>query len=191
MDAYRDRSDAEALVAKLEDKGLPAAYVYSCEWENLNKDPYFCVTIGRSGSEPEAQAYIEDAKKAGYPKVYVKYTGERLGHRVYYYLYSEGENVEETADKVVLRDVSCESVSDEDDEGPMDLVIDADTVFDESCDTSFFDGYQKGDTPLEWIHHARELEDKEPDHGPSLLGVYEVSLTGKHVDRYYGAYWWD
>ena len=73
----------------------------------------------------------------------------------------------------------------------MDLVIDTDTVFDESCETAFFDGYQEGDTPLEWIHHARELEDKEPDRGPLLLGVYEVSLTGNHVDRYYGAYWWD
>ena len=191
MNAYKDRSEADALATELKDKGLPASYVYSCDWENLNKEPYFCVTIGRSGSEPEAQAYIEDAKNAGFPKAYVKYTGERLDHRVYYYLYSEGENVEATADKVTLFEVTCESVSDEDDEGPMDLVIDADTVFDESCDTSFFSGYHDGDTPLEWIHHARELEEKEPDRGPALIGVYEVSLTGKHVDRYYGSYWWD
>ncbi len=191
VEAFKDREDADALVTKLEGEGLPASYVYSCDWENLNKDPYFCVTIGKSGSEPEAQAYIEDAKKAGYPKAYVKYTGERLGHRVYYYQYTEGEDVEVTEDKVILHEVSTESVSDEDDEGPMDLVIDADTVFDGSCDTSAFDGYQKGDTPLEWIHHARELEKKDPDHGPALLGVYEVTLTGKHIDRYYGAYWWD
>ena len=112
-------------------------------------------------------------------------------YRVYYYLYDEGENVEVGKDKVVLHEVSCENVNDEEDEGPMDLVIDADTVFDESCDTSVFDGYQKGDTPLEWIHHARKLENDEPDRGPLLIGVYEVSLTGKHVDKYYGAYWWD
>ena len=118
-------------------------------------------------------------------------TGSEDEYRVYYYLYSEGNNVEVTKDKVILYEVSCENVNDEDDEGPMDLIIDTDTVFDESCDTSFFDGYQKGDTPLEWIHHARELENKEPDRGPLLIGVYEVSLTGSHVDRYYGAYWWD
>ncbi len=112
-------------------------------------------------------------------------------YRVYYYLYSEGENVEESADKIILREVSCQNINDEDDEGPKDLIIDADTVFDESCDTSFFDGYRRGDTPLEWIHHARELEEKDPEHGPALLGVYDVSLTGNHVDRYYGSYWWD
>ena len=112
-------------------------------------------------------------------------------YRVYYYLYSEGENVEVNNDEAVLYEVSCENVNDEEDEGPMDLVIDADTVFDESCDTSVFDGYQKGDTPLEWIQHARQLELEDPDRGPLLIGVYEVSLTGRHVDRYYGAYWWD
>ena len=78
VNAYKDRSDAEALVTKLEEKGLPASYVYSCDWENLNKEPYYCVTIGKSGSEPEAQAYIEDAAKAGFPDAYVKYTGERI-----------------------------------------------------------------------------------------------------------------
>ena len=112
-------------------------------------------------------------------------------YRVYYYLYDEGENIEESEDKIIIREVSCQNIKDEDDEGPMDLIIDADTVFDESCDTSSFDGYRNGDTPLEWIHHARALEDKDPEHGPALIGVYDVSLTGNHVDRYYGSYWWD
>ena len=76
IDAFKDEEDAKALVAKLQDKDLPAFYVYSCDWENLNKDPYYCVTIGRSDTEDGAKAYMNDAKEAGYGSAYVKYTGD-------------------------------------------------------------------------------------------------------------------
>ncbi len=151
MNAFKERSDAEALAVKLEDKGLPASYVYSCDWENLNKDPYYCVTIGRSGSESEAQGYLEGAKQAGYPKAYIKYTGEKLGHRVNY------------------------------------------TVFDKSCDMQYFPYYQNGDSPLEWFNHIKDIKDTEEyqAQGGALMGVFEVDMTGDHVDRFYGSYWWD
>ena len=28
-------------------------------------------------------------------------------------------------------------------------------------------------------------------HGPALKGVFEVSITGDHIDKFYGSYWWD
>ena len=78
IDAFKEEKDAEALVAKLKDKGLPAVYVYSCDWENMNKDPYYCVSIGRAYMESEADGYLDDAKKAGYESAYVKYTGDHV-----------------------------------------------------------------------------------------------------------------
>ena len=78
VDAFKEESDAKALVAKLEDKGLPASYVYSCDWENLNKEPYYCVTVGRSVLEFEARAYMDDVKAAGYASAYIKYSGDHI-----------------------------------------------------------------------------------------------------------------
>ena len=189
--AYTKRSDAEALAAKLEDAGLPASYVYSCDWENLNKDPYYCVTIGRSGSEPEAQAYTEDAKKAGFAKAYVKYTGERLGHRVDYTVFDESR-IEISPSKVVLKDVTVDDLSG-DNTGDATLIVDKDTVFDKSCDMQFFSYYQDGTSPLEWFNHVNDIRDTEEYQSQTgaLMGVFEVDITGTHVDRFYGSYWWD
>lgn len=75
VDAFKNEDDAKALVAKLQALDLPAFYVYSCDWENLNKDPYYCVTIGRSETKAEAESYKDAAKSAGYGSAYVKYTG--------------------------------------------------------------------------------------------------------------------
>ena len=189
--AYKERLDAETLVAKLEDEGLPASYVYSCDWENLNKDPYYCVSIGRSGSEEEAQAYIADAKKAGYPKAYVKYTGEKLGHRVNYTVFDES-GIDISSSKAVLKDVTIDDFSG-DDTGEATLIVDKDTVFDKTCDMQFFPYYQEGDSPLEWFNHISDIRDSAEyqAQGGALRGVFEVDITGNHVDRYYGSYWWD
>lgn len=189
--AFKERLDAETLITKLEDKGISASYVYSCDWENLNKDPYYCVTIGRSGSEEEAQAYIEDAKKAGFPKAYVKYTGEKLGHRVNYTVFDESR-IDISSSKAVLKNVTVEDFSG-DDTGEATLIVDKDTVFDKTCDMQFFPYYQEGDSPLEWFNHINDIRNSEEyqAQGGALRGVFEVDITGNHVDRYYGSYWWD
>ncbi|MCR5590635.1 MAG: SPOR domain-containing protein [Lachnospiraceae bacterium] len=180
--SFSDRQDALNLVEKLEGKGFEAYCIYTPEWENLSSDPYWSVTIGRSGSEPEAQAYIEDAKAAGYKDAYVKYTGDRLSHRLYCYVYSTGD-VKITDSKVTLNDVPTELLSgNSEDEGPMTLTVDASTVFDSSCEMEFFHGYKKGETPLEWYNHAE---------GTDIMGVFDVGVTGNHIDSIYGSYWWD
>ncbi len=76
INAFKKEADAKVLVKELTDKELPAFCVYSCDWENLNKEPYYCVTVGKSASESEAKSYMDDAKKAGYSSAYVKYTGK-------------------------------------------------------------------------------------------------------------------
>ena len=182
VESFKEKQLALDLVDKLKDKGLEAYSIYSCEYENLNKDPHWCVTIGLSGSEPEAQAYIDDAAKAGYPDAYVKYTGDRLCKRVYCYIYSD-QGLEITPSKVTMNEVPTEDLSgDSDAEGPRTLVVDSATVFDKSCDMQSFAGYKQGVSPLEWFNNTK---------GPDLLGVYDVSITGDHIDAVYGNYWWD
>jgi hypothetical protein len=48
---------------------------------------------------------------------------------------------------------------------------------------------------LEWFLKNDELAKADFDSysggGPALLGVFDVSVTGDHVDRFYGSYWWD
>ena len=156
--------------------------IYTPEWENLNKDSYWCVTVGKSAIKYRAEELIADVEQAGYKGAYVKYTGERLSHRIYYYLYSPSDAAI-TPSKVTLEDVTTVELSGtEEDEGPMTLIVDADTVFDKTCDMQYFPGYKEGQSPLEWFNSTS---------GEDLMGVFEVSIEGKHVESFYGSYWWD
>lgn len=177
-----DKEESLALVQDLKDKGLDAYCIYTPEWENLNADRYWSVTVGMSADEERAKELIPDVEKAGYKGAYIKYTGERLSHRADIYIYSPGD-VKITPSKVTFEDVSTEDLSGtEEDEGPRTLIVDADTVFDKTCDMQFFPGYKEGQSPLEWFS-STSAED--------LLGVFEVSINGDHIESFYGSYWWD
>ena len=180
--SFKERQEALDLVDKLDEQGIEAYSIYTPEYENLNKEPYWCVTIGRSGSEPEAQAYIDAAQKAGFPDAYVKYTGNRLCKRIYCYIYA-GNSLEITPSKVTMNEVPVEELSGTSySEGPATLTIDSATVFDKSCNMQPFTGYKEGMSVLDWFNKANE---------PDLLGVFDVSITGTHVDGIYGSYLWD
>ena len=177
-----ERQESLDLVKDLKDKGLDAYCIYTPEWENLNRDSYWCVTVGKSASKERAEELIADVEQAGYKGAYVKYTGERLGHRIYYYVYAPSDVVV-TPSKVTLEDVTTVELSgSEEDEGPMTLIVDSDTVFDKTCDMQYFPGYKEGQSPLEWYNSASETD---------LMGVFEVSIEGNHVESFYGSYWWD
>ena len=177
-----EKQESLDLVKDLKDKGLDAYCIYTPEWENLNSGRYWCVTVGKSESEERANEMIPDVENAGYKGAYVKYTGARKCNMIYYYMYSAGDAVI-TPSKVTLNDVPTEALSGtEEDEGPMTLIVDSDTVFDKTCDMQFFPGYKEGESPLEWFNSAK---------GEDLMGVFEVSISGNHVDSFYGSYWWD
>ena len=191
--AFAQKVDADALVSKLAESGVEASYIYTPDWENMNPDPWFCVTMGRCATQDEAKALLPAARRAGFSDAYVKHTGRRTGHRLYFYRYG-AEALTEEAGQVTLHDVPVEDLSGGLD-GRLTLVVDEDTQFDPSCDTAFFGNYRAGDTPLDWLKYNMELMQSDPDlyaaSGPALLGVFEVSVTGSHIDRFYGSCWWD
>ena len=191
LGAFKEKTDAEALVVRLEDEGISASYVYSCDWENMNNDPYYCVTLGKFYTEQEAKDNIDNAKQAGYENAYVKYTGERLGHRVNYTVFDESK-ISISPTEAVLKDVTIDDFSGEN-TGDVTLIVDSNTVFDDSCELQFFAYYQDGMTPLDWFNHINEIRDTEEyqAQGGALMGVFEVDITGNHVDKFYGSYWWD
>jgi hypothetical protein len=181
-----EKQESVDLVNDLREKGLDAYCIYTPEYENLNSGSYWCVTVGKSESESEAQALIESVEKAGYKGAYVKYTGERLSHRIYFYVYAPSD-AQITESKITLNEVQTEELSGcDEDEGPMTLVVDSDTVFDKTCDLNSFTGYKTGQSPLEWYNANTSGEESM-----NVMGVYEVSITGNHVDSFYGSYWWD
>ncbi|MCR5001048.1 MAG: SPOR domain-containing protein [Lachnospiraceae bacterium] len=191
--SYKDRAKAVELNDVLKEKGFEPDYLFAPEWDNLSDEPYYCITAGICHTKEAADVILGEAKKAGYKDAYIKFTGERTGHRIYYIVYDEGK-LDISPDEVIINDVQIEELSG----GSGDtatLIVDKDTVFDESCETEFFGNYKQGDTPLEWYNTNQDMIDKDVDEyisgGSALKGVFEVSITGNHVDRFYGSYWWD
>lgn len=191
--SLKDREKAVELSDKLKEKGFEAEYVYSPEWENLNEEPYYCVTADTCHTKEAADVILEEVKKAGFKDAYVKFTGNRREHRIYYVVYDESK-LDISADEVLINDVQIEELSGGYGETAT-LIVDKDTVFDKTCETEFFGNYRDGDSPIEWYNYNKELIDTDYDKysssGPALKGVFEVGITGNHVDRFYGSYWWD
>ncbi|MBQ6967455.1 MAG: hypothetical protein IJP84_06090 [Lachnospiraceae bacterium] len=199
--AAKDYDTAVKDGRKLYELGYESYVCYSPEWEGLSKDAYFCVTAGRFTDKKEAEARLENVKKAGFKDAYIKHSGSRKYNTLDYYNYGDVET-EEKDDRVILKDVIVNiknnwypSFDEAEPEYKMTLVIDKNTVFDDSCEMEFFGNYEKGDSPLKWYKRNLELMEKDPDkymsNGPALSGIFEVGITGDHIDRFFGSYWWD
>ena len=162
-----------------------ARIVYAPEWENLTDQPYYCLTAGTCSSSEEAQKLLDEVKAAGHSDAYVKYSGDRASSKVFITVYDES-TMEVLSDKVIFHDVQVNDTSYESNM-EMTLIVDDETLFDPTCDMNPFDNYTEGESPLSWI---RDNYGKD-DGSLTLMGVFEVSLSGNHVDRYFGCYWWD
>lgn len=67
------------------------------------------------------------------------------------------------------------------------LVLDEKTeLVNPAVDEGYFPMYQEGDTAFQW--YRRLYLDENP---MSPLGVFPVDVTGNHIDRIYGSFWWD
>lgn len=170
---------------KLETKGFDGKIVYAPEWSNITDEPYYCLSAGTSETENEAKDLLEKVKEAGFSDAYVKYSGDRTIKTVKCIIYSESQ-IQIFDDKIIIGSVLVTDVTGID-SCQATLVVDADTKFADTCDLSFFEGYEDGDSPFDWIrkNYGQSSETQ------ALIGVFEVSVTGNHVDEYYGSYWWD
>lgn len=80
--------------------------------------------------------------------------------------------------------------------GKFRLIVDENTVFDKA-DSEGYAGRQDGDKPIDWYRRCLEVVDRgeDPPDAPGMItamsGVFDVEVTGSHIDRFYGAYWWD
>jgi hypothetical protein len=191
--AFESRDEADDLAEQIKAKGYDAYVVFSPEWENLSPKSYYCVTFDKCMTETWAEGTLVNAQSAGFDDAYVKFSGKRVQHRICYTVYSHDE-MEFHQDKVILNDVHTSSNAG-DESGTKTLIIDKDTIFDPSCQMEPFANYEDGDTVLGWFLKNDELARNDPDsysqYGPALIGVFDVSITGDHIDRFYGCYWWD
>lgn len=55
----------------------------------------------------------------------------------------------------------------------------------------YYAGYEEHMSALEWIDKLRCADEDMVSNGISLLGVYNMTVTGSHVDKIHGLFWWD
>ena len=75
--AFGTYEEAERYMVAARGAGLPADVFLTTDWNNLNSDPYYVVSVGTSAAESIAAELCDMAKKRGYPDAYVKFTGAR------------------------------------------------------------------------------------------------------------------
>ena len=68
-------------------------------------------------------------------------------------------------------------------EGQRELILDEKT---ELVHPEQLDGWEAGLNAVQWIDHLCAREG-----GTGASGVYDADVTGDHIDRVYGLYWWD
>ncbi|MCR5370217.1 MAG: hypothetical protein K6E83_05860 [Clostridium sp.] len=67
------------------------------------------------------------------------------------------------------------------------LTIDASTeLVNADADSGMFPGFQKGDSAARWY---RRLYNSDNPAEP--CGIFKIDVTGNHIDRIYGSFWWD
>ena len=206
ISAARDSESAHDRLVSLGGNGYSAEIVYSPEWDELNPEPYYCVTAGRYETKEEAEAILEDVKKAGYKDAYVKYSGTcTVTYKTLTCMAPmevellDNAAIIKSSEHIALTYTFDEFYKDgnehhfEIEPGDVLLIVDEDTVFDPSCETEFFTNYEDGDTPLEWLRKNVESIENDPDSAAdmALLGIFELGTVGNRVDRFYGSYWWD
>lgn len=74
--ACKESANAETIAGEARNAGFSSAAVYtSTDWENLNPERWYVVSLGQYGSQSDAEAVLSKARKAGYGDAYVKHTG--------------------------------------------------------------------------------------------------------------------
>lgn len=76
--ASKDKDEMDALAQQLKDEGIGNGIVImTTDWDNLNTEPWWVVSVGQYASEDAALSVLENIKQHGYPNAYVKYSGTK------------------------------------------------------------------------------------------------------------------
>lgn len=73
------------------------------------------------------------------------------------------------------------------------LIVDKETVFDGE-DNSGYENIEDGNQPLDWYLrnlHMGENDTVSLNPYQAMAGIFDVEITGNHVDKFYSSYWWD
>lgn len=76
--ASKDYSVVKSYADKFENQGWECFIFLTSEWENLNQEDWYAISIGIYRSKQEAQEYLESVK-VDYPDAYIKYSGKYSG----------------------------------------------------------------------------------------------------------------
>ena len=76
--ATKDLSEAWDFANALQDKGYPANVYLTSEWSNLNREPWYAVSVGQYTSESEANSSLDWVWQEC-SDAYVKWSGTYLG----------------------------------------------------------------------------------------------------------------
>ena len=75
VSASKNESDVEDVAQRLNELGYDSSIIFSPAWENLNPEPYYCVTAGRYTSRSAAEHALDSIHKLGYSDAYIKFSG--------------------------------------------------------------------------------------------------------------------
>ena len=201
LSAEKDRERAETNCRKALEEGFEASVIYTPEWEGLSRDPYYSVIAGRYATREAAEEALPAAQEI-YADAYVKYSGQCSGTHMTYTNYGMALFAPENG-YVLLKYLQMEptyewipyTAETEEDSFVRLWIVDEDTVFAPDAEMEFFGNYEEGDSPLDWILRNVELMETDSEqyyaNGPALEGVFEVVVTGNHIDAFLGSYWWD
>lgn len=74
--ASRSYDNAQRMADDMTDKGFESVVLDTTEWENLNAEPWYSVSVGMWEDESDARKMASKLRKKGYSDAYAKYTGE-------------------------------------------------------------------------------------------------------------------
>lgn len=196
VSAAKDKGECASSESRLEKAGFESSVIFTPDFSELDPEPYYAVTAGLFGTKEAAESCLVNVKASGLDDAYVKYCGKYVGSR-FYYTMDGSETISISEGNIILNDVAISLPYQTDTELSTTILhIDKNTKFDAACDTSAFENYERGDTPLMWFtrNYMRMLDDDPGEYERyfrALCGVFEVSIEGYHISAYYGSHWWD
>ena len=185
--AGKVRADAASFKKALDNK-YDACVVLTSEWENLNPEAYYSVTLGKYKTNEEAELALVDIRNE-YPDAYVGYSGDykfRTDNwkRYELWVYSVDTKLLED-DKLTIEVINNKGEKET-------VIVDSNTLFDADCTMDLIEGYEDGDTVLDWY---KKVLFKPADEFEHLIhpthGVFDIGVSGNHIDKFYESYWFD